>query len=112
LGKRPHTDSSNWLATGLGYRFLSFVVQIRLAYDTVDLLCRYALQILCAIFGVIDYLAVLISVISFTSFLVFYALYSRRLLHNCQLSVTLQKLNALHRKIAATIQSYKEDARN
>jgi len=38
LDKCPRTYSSNWLATGIGYRFFSCVIQILLAYDTVDLL--------------------------------------------------------------------------
>jgi len=50
-------------------------------------------------FAVIDYLAVLISVISFTSFLVLSALHSRRSLRNSQLSVTLQKLSAQQWKL-------------
>jgi hypothetical protein len=39
-------------------------------------------------------------------------LHFRRLLHNCQMSVTQQKLSAQHWKVDTIIQSYKEDVRN
>ena len=78
--------------------FFSSVVQISLAYVTMNLLCPCAIQNLYVMSAVINYFVVLISVFNFTSLFVFCPQHYQCLLHKWQLSMTLQKLSAQHWK--------------
>lgn len=63
-------------------------------------------------FAFINYFALLVSILNFTSILAFCALRYRCLLHKWQLPMALHKLTAQLRKLLLRVQSYKEDASN
>jgi hypothetical protein len=112
MGKRPHIYSRIGFPRVLVIEFFHCVVHVSLTYVSVNLLCRYAVQILYVIFAFIDNFVVLVSVFNFTSFLVFCVLHYQCLLHKWQLPVTLLKLRGQHCWIATMHSVTLEDASN